>query len=62
VHGHLSLPAASQAVLRKLGFQQEGLLRQAVCKDGRLLDELAFGLLRHEWRGLRQAGQPSQAC
>ena len=33
------------AVARKLGFEQEGVLRQAAFKDGRYIDVLLYGLL-----------------
>ncbi|EFN59925.1 hypothetical protein CHLNCDRAFT_48068 [Chlorella variabilis] len=52
--------AGSQAVLRKLGFQQEGRLRQAAFKDGQLVDELAFGLLRPEWEQRRRQQQQQE--
>ena len=47
-------------MLRKLGFQQEGRLRQAAFKDGQLVDELAFGLLRPEWEQRRRRQQQQQ--
>ncbi|KAL4447425.1 hypothetical protein ABPG75_004644 [Micractinium tetrahymenae] len=47
----------SQALLRKLGFVQDGRLRQAAFKDGELVDELAFSLLRPEWEA-RTAASP----
>ena len=56
----LPCPAGSQAVLRKLGFQQEGRLRQAAFKDGQLVDELAFGLLRPEWEQRRRQQQQQE--
>lgn len=40
---------ASCRVLTKLGFQQEGLLREHYVIQGRPVDEALFGLLRHEW-------------
>lgn len=40
--------ASSSAVLRKLGFIEEGLERQAVCVNGRCMDMVLFGLLRAE--------------
>ncbi|KAL4427459.1 hypothetical protein ABPG77_000748 [Micractinium sp. CCAP 211/92] len=46
----------SQALLRKLGFVQDGRLRQAAFKDGQLVDELAFSLLRPEWEAWAGAG------
>jgi [ribosomal protein S5]-alanine N-acetyltransferase len=39
---------ASMRVLEKCGFRKEGLLRQAVVKDGCVLDLHLFGLLRDD--------------
>lgn len=47
--------AASQGLLRKLGFQNEGLLREQFYEDGRFHDLMLWGLLRREWL----AGQAS---
>jgi RimJ/RimL family protein N-acetyltransferase len=33
----------------KVGFTLEGRLRQDVFKNGRYLDVLVMGILRHEW-------------
>lgn len=41
---------ASQAVLRRLGFVEEGRERRAVCVKGRSMDMLWFGLLAGELR------------
>lgn len=38
-------------VMKKLGFKQEGLLRQRILKDGEYLDVYLFGLLRCEYEG-----------
>ncbi|MDX1615649.1 MAG: GNAT family protein [Candidatus Promineifilaceae bacterium] len=50
----LVMPAntPSAALLRKLGFQEEGLLRQSVLIKGRYHDMRCFSLLSHEWPGL----------
>ncbi len=40
---------ASQRVLEKLGFRQEGLLRERYYVDGRYHDEQVYGLLAREW-------------
>jgi len=40
---------ASSHILKKLGFKQEGVLRQRVFKGGQYWDVLLFGLLRHEY-------------
>jgi RimJ/RimL family protein N-acetyltransferase len=37
--------AASIALLRKCGFQEEGLRIGAICKDGKLRDQRLFGLV-----------------
>lgn len=42
---------ASCRVLRKLGFVQEGLLREHYVINGVPENELLFGLLKHEWKG-----------
>jgi ribosomal-protein-alanine N-acetyltransferase len=40
----------SQRVAQKLGFKQEGRMRESFPIDGRFRDELVFGLLEREWR------------
>ncbi len=45
-------------VYEKLGFQREGVFRQAVHRDGQRHDMLLYGLLRPEWEALR-AGPPA---
>jgi RimJ/RimL family protein N-acetyltransferase len=40
---------ASQALLKKAGFRQEGLFRKHSFKHGRFHDEVRFGLLREEY-------------
>ena len=37
------------SLYRKLGFVQEGVLREYLSRDGRRYDMLVLGLLRHEW-------------
>jgi ribosomal-protein-alanine N-acetyltransferase len=41
---------ASIRVLEKLGFLKEGLLREHFIINGKPVNEIAFGLLRREWR------------
>lgn len=41
---------ASCRVLEKVGFRQEGLLREHYIINGVPENELLFGLLKHEWR------------
>jgi [ribosomal protein S5]-alanine N-acetyltransferase len=43
---------ASRAVLRHLGFVEEGRERRAVCVRGRCLDMVLYGLLKRELRPL----------
>ena len=40
---------ASCRVLEKLGFTREGLLREHYIINGRVENEILFGLLKHEW-------------
>ena len=40
---------ASRRVLEKLGFQEEGLLREHYMIGGEPKDEIIYGLLRREW-------------
>jgi RimJ/RimL family protein N-acetyltransferase len=41
--------AASIAVLKKLGFQREGLLKERWLVEGEVCDSLMMGLLRSSW-------------
>jgi len=51
VYGCVFAPnTASARVLEKVGFKLEGRHRQAVWKDGELLDELLYGLLPDDLR------------
>lgn len=36
-------------MLERVGFKREGTVRQSVLKDGRLVDEHIYGILRSEW-------------
>ena len=38
------------ALYKKLGFVQEGVLREYLSRDGRRYDMLMYGLLRSEWK------------
>ena len=49
---------ASQAVLRRLGFVEEGRERAAVCVKGRSMDMVWFGLLAEELRPLGDRSGP----
>lgn len=41
---------ASQRVLERLGFTQEGYLKERWCVAGEVSDSALFGLLAHDWR------------
>jgi RimJ/RimL family protein N-acetyltransferase len=42
---------ASWRVMERLGMRREGLLREAVYKEGKWVDRCIYGMLRDEWRG-----------
>jgi len=46
----LSENAKALSLYCSLGFEQEGLLREAVCQAGAYLDLVQMGLLRSEWK------------
>ena len=48
--------AASLRVLERLGFQQEGLLRERWIVGGEVQDSAMYGLLRREWLAAQAAG------
>ncbi len=50
---------ASVVLIEKLGFVQEGRLRQRWVTEGVISDTLVFGLLRDEWRARKSDGQQS---
>lgn len=39
------------SLYRKLGFVQEGVMREYLSRDGQRYDMVMFGLLRREWEG-----------
>lgn len=47
--GVFSWNPASARVLEKTGFRLESLMRKAVVKDGMIIDQLMYVLLREEW-------------
>jgi len=38
------------ALYEKLGFRREGVLREAILRDGQIYDIYCYGLLRREWQ------------
>lgn len=40
----------SVRLLEGVGFVREGVMRESILRDGRRVDELVYGLLRHDWR------------
>jgi RimJ/RimL family protein N-acetyltransferase len=47
---------ASARVLEKAGYRCEGTLRQSVAKDGQILDQWMYAILRHEWQAREERG------
>ncbi len=47
---------ASMRVLEKNGFKREAIHKRAVMKEGKLLDEHLFALLREQWTAQRPEG------
>ena len=45
---------ASQALLRRIGFGEEGYAREFLRINGRWQDHLLFGMLRDDWRQRRR--------
>lgn len=45
--------AASLALLARLGFEEEGLLRDYYCQDDHCYDHWLLTLLKREWSGVR---------
>ena len=53
---------ASARVLEKAGYTREGTLRQSAIKDGRVLDQFMYAIVRDEPRStLRHAGRSPRA-
>jgi ribosomal-protein-alanine N-acetyltransferase len=46
----LAINEASRSLLRRLGFKEEGVLRQRVRHDGLFFDEVYYSLIAKEWR------------
>lgn len=52
--------SASRALLAKLGFAQEGVLRQHAWENGRYWDDVVYALLAHEYAAAaRRPGAPA---
>jgi RimJ/RimL family protein N-acetyltransferase len=49
--------AASVALLRSLGFRQEGHFRQSFLCHGEWIDDVYFALLAEEWAGIKPPGR-----
>ena len=47
----------AQAAYRKIGFQQEGVWREAIFRQGRYQDLVLMGLLRKEYPGRNKGGK-----
>lgn len=47
--------AASAGVLRKLGMQKEGRLREVIQIRGNWIDHDCYAVLDHEWRNMQKA-------
>jgi RimJ/RimL family protein N-acetyltransferase len=47
----------SMALAEKAGFQQEGVFRERLQRDGKRYDMLLYGILRHEWEARLEQGQ-----
>lgn len=50
--------ARARRAYQKIGFREEGLLRQAEFREGRYLDVILMSVLKSEWEGIKDA--PSQ--
>ncbi|MFE6135918.1 GNAT family N-acetyltransferase [Bacillus sp. NPDC057893] len=45
----ISYNKAAIALYKKMGFQMEGCMREAVQRDGKCFDRIIMGILRDEW-------------
>lgn len=50
---HMASNPASGAIMRKLGMQPEGILREHFVRGEQIEDLHCYGLLRHEWEAQR---------
>ena len=44
----------SMKVLEKCGYTREGVQRNRIWKDGKITDEVLFGILKSEWKSLQK--------
>ncbi|MBG9617569.1 GNAT family N-acetyltransferase [Bacillus cereus] len=49
----ISYNKAAIALYKKIGFQMEGCMIEAVQRDGKCFDRIIMGILRDEWIGLQ---------
>ena len=45
------------ACYKAVGFAQEGVLREAIYKNGSYIDEIEMGILQSEWEELKRRGE-----
>ncbi|KFN04579.1 acetyltransferase domain protein [Bacillus clarus] len=50
----ISYNEAAIALYKKMGFQMEGCMREAVQRDGKSFDRIIMGILRKEWIKLQK--------
>lgn len=50
IYGHLK---TMQNMVKKLGFKHEGTMREIYAIDGTKIDCEVYGLLKHEWEGIK---------
>ena len=53
---------ASQKIILKTGFTQEGVRRKAVHKCGTYLDSNVYGLLKEDWKELSRVKKYGGIC
>ena len=54
----VSYNARAIRAYEKVGFRQEGVLRQETYREGRYWDTIAMAILREEWEARREGGEP----
>ncbi len=48
---HFSFNPASGRIMQKIGMIKEGHLRNHIVRNGRICDDVIYGILREEWNG-----------